>query len=496
MAKSLKSIIGKDKDQYDHVDDASYTGYKAKSAKFVAAHSKKDYHDDRCGAKEAQFTGSKKAPYPRADEDINEAMDSVKAHEILKRLEIKRGENVYKLPLSKLGELADEAKKHGYRKPKNANGSTGRYFHDHLQRSASKSRLDDETEVNEISKGLASRYLKKVAGRFGATGDKAAEYAHAEVYLKNSRSKKDKNLWAAKSDKAALKLKNHEKGAVRAINRLTKEEVITEGMSHEAHELVLHADNDSNLHRQSHEPIIKNLKRKHAKGVYDSEKAKKLWGYHADRAAQSYAKQHGGGQPWHHMFPPRVRKEAAAHWESRKSHLEEEVQIDELSKKTLKSYLKEDISENWDHVNVHPGSLSHSASSINDHKAAATFHQNMSQHHYSEMGDYENHAGDAKSNGHKELHSEYQKAVTAHADLHAIHSKLAELHQHKYNKTVLGEAKAVKAPAFQGKPTFHGVTADGKKVRNKDGRPIAYASSEAAVAGAKYTAAQSKKKSK
>ena len=61
---------------------------------------------------------------------------------------------------------------------------------------------------------------------------------------------------------------------------------------------------------------MKNLAKKHAKGVYDSEKAKKLWGYHADRAAQSYAKEHGDKHtPWHKMFTPEHRKEAAAHWE-------------------------------------------------------------------------------------------------------------------------------------------------------------------------------------
>lgn len=83
-----------------------------------------------------------------------------------------------------------------------------------------------------------------------------------------------------------------------------------------AHELRLHADNDSHLYHSSHEPIMRNLAKKAKKGVYDSEKAKKLWGYHADRAAHSYAKEHGGpGEKWHKMFPPHIRKMAAAHWE-------------------------------------------------------------------------------------------------------------------------------------------------------------------------------------
>ncbi len=83
-----------------------------------------------------------------------------------------------------------------------------------------------------------------------------------------------------------------------------------------AHELIMHADNDSHLHHSSHLPIMANLKKKMHKGTYDSDKAKKLWMYHADRAAQSYHKEHGSpGMKWHHAFPTSVRKAAAAHWE-------------------------------------------------------------------------------------------------------------------------------------------------------------------------------------
>jgi len=82
--------------------------------------------------------------------------------------------------------------------------------------------------------------------------------------------------------------------------------------SEAARELVLHADNDEQLYRSSHQPIIKNLARKKAKGIYDHEKAIKLWGYHADRAAQSYHKAHGSAnQKWHHMFSKADRMKAA-----------------------------------------------------------------------------------------------------------------------------------------------------------------------------------------
>jgi nuclear transport factor 2 (NTF2) superfamily protein len=85
-------------------------------------------------------------------------------------------------------------------------------------------------------------------------------------------------------------------------------------MSDAAHELSLHADNDRHLYRNSHVPVAKNLEKKFKKGSYDHEKAKKLWGYHADRAAQSYSKQHGDVKtPWHKMFTTADRKQAASH---------------------------------------------------------------------------------------------------------------------------------------------------------------------------------------
>jgi hypothetical protein len=88
-------------------------------------------------------------------------------------------------------------------------------------------------------------------------------------------------------------------------------------MSGDAKELVLHADNDEHLYKSSHIPIVKNLQKKMAKGQYDQQKARKLWGYHSDRAAQSYHKEHGShDSKWHEMFDVPTRKEAAHHFES------------------------------------------------------------------------------------------------------------------------------------------------------------------------------------
>jgi len=79
-------------------------------------------------------------------------------------------------------------------------------------------------------------------------------------------------------------------------------------MSDDAHELMIHGDNNSQLYKSSYVPVAKNLEKKWKKGTYDHEKAKTLWKYHADRASESYKKEHG------HMFSPAVRREAAGHY--------------------------------------------------------------------------------------------------------------------------------------------------------------------------------------
>lgn len=78
-------------------------------------------------------------------------------------------------------------------------------------------------------------------------------------------------------------------------------------------ELHLYADNHADLYRQRITPIINNLAKKHAKGTYDHEKAKKLWKYAADDAAQRYTKEHGGhGHGSHGSFSPADRREVAS----------------------------------------------------------------------------------------------------------------------------------------------------------------------------------------
>jgi hypothetical protein len=85
--------------------------------------------------------------------------------------------------------------------------------------------------------------------------------------------------------------------------------------SHEATELKMHADNHEKLYRHSYTPTMNHLLQDMKKGVYDHSKAKNMWGFHADRAAQAYHKEFGDkDQKWHEMFPTSARKHAAKAW--------------------------------------------------------------------------------------------------------------------------------------------------------------------------------------
>ena len=73
-----------------------------------------------------------------------------------------------------------------------------------------------------------------------------------------------------------------------------------------ANELELIATNDGDLYRRQYMPIIKNLMRKRAKGVYDHNLAIKLWRYMIDRVAKQEA-----GPMARIKFPGLVRNMAA-----------------------------------------------------------------------------------------------------------------------------------------------------------------------------------------
>lgn len=63
-------------------------------------------------------------------------------------------------------------------------------------------------------------------------------------------------------------------------------------LSPEANELYLFIVKDGELYRGQTEPIIKNLARKMKRGIYDHEKAVRLWRYLADSGAKKYSFEH------------------------------------------------------------------------------------------------------------------------------------------------------------------------------------------------------------
>lgn len=77
-----------------------------------------------------------------------------------------------------------------------------------------------------------------------------------------------------------------------------------------ARELVLFIENDGQLYHSQFVPIVKNLRLKMAKGVYDPEKAVKLWMYLMDAGAKKYVRDFGGGT-WNLVFSVATRQEAA-----------------------------------------------------------------------------------------------------------------------------------------------------------------------------------------
>ena len=70
--------------------------------------------------------------------------------------------------------------------------------------------------------------------------------------------------------------------------------------------------NDEDLYRRRFMPIIANIKRKMKRGVYDHEKAQKLWMYLIDDAARKYVQEFGTeGQDVADMFPKETRLQVA-----------------------------------------------------------------------------------------------------------------------------------------------------------------------------------------
>lgn len=63
-------------------------------------------------------------------------IDRARACDILARCNVPLGADYHTLNTGQVDALISEANAWGYRRPRNANGSRGRYFHAYLQRAA------------------------------------------------------------------------------------------------------------------------------------------------------------------------------------------------------------------------------------------------------------------------------------------------------------------------------------------------------------------------
>lgn len=188
--------------------------------------------------------------------------------------------------------------------------------------------MQESQEINELSKKTLGSYVKKATTN---VSDKNFIAGHRRGMLSgmgkgDGRDKHGDDL-IGKADK-------RKKSINLAVNKLTKEseemEIDEAGRTPKevdevaVRELVLYAENDADLYRQSALPIIANLQRKVKKGTYDAELAIKLWRYHADRAAKEYIQEFDG------EFSPATRNAAAKEF---RDGYDEEVQsvLDESS---------------------------------------------------------------------------------------------------------------------------------------------------------------------
>lgn len=110
-------------------------------------------------------------------EEGRSRIDSVTAHEILTKHDAHQ--NFFTLRTHQVHGLLDSAKEHGYRKSKNAPGSTGRMFHQHLSRLAAHAKVTEESELQELSVKTKKSYLRKVEAKGGtyASGPKSVQKA-------------------------------------------------------------------------------------------------------------------------------------------------------------------------------------------------------------------------------------------------------------------------------------------------------------------------------
>lgn len=98
------------------------------------------------------------------------------------------------------------------------------------------------------------------------------------------------------------------------IDQPIRRELKREGVDEVAkRELTLYEENDSQLVKQR-EAFIRNQERRIRRGDYNSEKARKLWQYHIDRAARKYSKEAGARKT---LFDKKTRESLARDYAGR-----------------------------------------------------------------------------------------------------------------------------------------------------------------------------------
>lgn len=133
---------------------------------------------------------------------------------ILNDLEIE-GKDFFTLSSSKVHELLDVAKQYGYKKSKNAPGSTARIFHQYIQHLAKKAKGE---EINELSKDTLGSYVKKAAFDNGMAGFRQGKaVGNAGKYHKRPDN--------ATANAEANRGERRMKGIDRAVKKLTEEEI-------------------------------------------------------------------------------------------------------------------------------------------------------------------------------------------------------------------------------------------------------------------------------
>lgn len=101
----------------------------------------------------------------------------------------------------------------------------------------------------------------------------------------------------------------------------------------DAQDLFLYICNTAELYHKLTQPIIANLKRKVAKGVYDKSLALKSWKHLADEGARLYDKEFGSGGSSVTLFSPETRMEVARRLQDR---YEENILGEGLDEKVVK----------------------------------------------------------------------------------------------------------------------------------------------------------------